>query len=425
MSYTLGIDIGTSGVRTAVVDTGGALVSMARVPHLPQKGATIDAALWWDAVRACLHAQAQALSENGKTLQDVLAVAVDGTSGSMVLTDKNVKPVSEALMYNSTGFEGEAKEIARVAPDPHIARGSNSALARAMRLLRNASETPAHLLHQADYVLAKLSGRPGWSDTNNALKTGCNPQDRTWPDWISLLVPDSILPTVVDVGEPLGSIDPSIAKEFGFATDTLVVAGTTDSIAAFLACAPLESGTAVTSLGSTLAVKVLSTQPVDDPSIGLYSHKIKDVWLIGGASNTGGAVLSHYFSNDEIFQLSKEIDPTLPTGLEYYPLLRPGERFPINDPTFSGNLEPRPEKDADFLAGIFEGIADIELRCYRAIEARGGSFPSVIYSAGGGAQNEVFSRIRFDRTKAAIGHAKYDEAAIGAARIAGWALGPS
>jgi hypothetical protein len=44
-------------------------------------------------------------------------------------------------------------------------------------------------------------------------------------------------------------------------------------------------GDAVTSLGSTLAIKMLSAVPVDDSSRGVYSHRLGDLWLAGGASN--------------------------------------------------------------------------------------------------------------------------------------------
>lgn len=64
-------------------------------------------------------------------------------------------------------------------------------------------------------------------------------------------------------------------------------AGTTDSIAAFLAAGVDAPGQAVTSLGSTLAIKLLSETRVDDARYGVYSHRLGDSWLVGGASNTG------------------------------------------------------------------------------------------------------------------------------------------
>lgn len=93
----------------------------------------------------------------------------------------------------------------------------------------------------------------------------------------------------------------------------------------------------MTSLGSTLAIKLLSTKRVDDARYGVYSHRLDDKWLVGGASNTGGAILRQLFSDEQLERLSQEINPMVASPLDYYPLLTSGERFPIADP----NLAPR------------------------------------------------------------------------------------
>ena len=94
-------------------------------------------------------------------------------------------------------------------------------------------------------------------------------------------------------------------------------------------CPPRPPRQAVTSLGSTLAIKLLSERRVpDDARYGLYSHRLGAGWLVGGASNTGGAVLRRHFTDDQLAALSKRMDPGTPTGLDYYPLNTPGERFP-------------------------------------------------------------------------------------------------
>lgn len=418
MTLFLGIDVGTSGIRSAVVDATGELVSVARAAHVPQPGEDVDANLWWDALRTCLQTQVQELVKAGLTPRDIAALAVDGTSGSMVLTDAGLEPVSPALMYNSQGFEDEAAEIARWAPDPHITRGSNSALARAMRLVRTAQGPATHLLHQADFIAAKLMGQGGLSDHNNALKTGYDPHPGAWPSWIDKVIAVSLLPNVRPIGTPFGLIDASVAKGLGLDETTKVVAGTTDSVGAYLAAAPLEPGTAVTSLGSTLAVKLLTKQRIDAPEIGLYAHKVGQSWLVGGASNTGGAVLSHFFAPDALEDLSRLIDPDRPTGLNYYPLLRPGERFPINDPNYAGCMDPRPEDDHVFLAALFEGIAEVERRCYDEIARYGGGYPKRVFSAGGGAHNPVFSAIRSKAIQTDICLAEHSEAAVGSAKLA-------
>ncbi|MEL7163927.1 MAG: FGGY family carbohydrate kinase [Pseudomonadota bacterium] len=234
MTLGLGIDIGTSGVRTAVVNSARAVLSMARAPHLPQDPDHMDASLWWEAVKTCLGHQVEALRSAGIDPATIDRIAVDGTSGSMVLVDGNIDPVSPALMYNSKGFEAEAAVIDAVAPAGHITRGSNSALARAMRLRERAKAAPAHLLHQADFVAAKLTAHPGCSDHNNALKTGFDPETESWPDWIDAVFDAELLPEVLPVGTPFAPLSRAVADQFGLSREAVVCVGTTDSIAAFL-----------------------------------------------------------------------------------------------------------------------------------------------------------------------------------------------
>jgi len=417
VTLALGIDIGTSGVRTAVLDENGILISTMPADHAAQDPDRIDPDLWWQAVRSCLKSQVSALRSTDHDSSCITRIAVDGTSGSMVLTDTQLRPISRALMYNSKGFDTEAKLIAEYAPEHHITQGANSALARAMRLAAETEGKPDHLLHQADFISAKLTRKAGLSDHNNSLKTGYDPEAGCWPNWLEAVIDPKVLPNVLAVGTPIARLDDEVAKDIGLLAKPIVCAGTTDSIAAFLAAAPLEMGAAVTSLGSTLAVKMLSPHRIDDHKIGLYSHKLGEAWLVGGASNTGGAVLLEHFTLEEINKLSAKINPAIPTGLDYYPLVRPGERFPVNDPYLEPRIAPRPESDAVFLQGLFEGIAAIEAKCYKEIEARSGGFPKQILTAGGGAQNDVWGQIRAQALQCLLYRAKYSEAAIGAAKV--------
>ncbi|MEM9393178.1 MAG: FGGY-family carbohydrate kinase [Pseudomonadota bacterium] len=418
MSLRIGIDIGTSGIRAAAIDLQDQVVVTARAPHLAQASVYVDAEKWWSATQTCLTALVESLISKGYSATDVTGLAVDGTSGTMLLTDEDIRPVGPALMYNSKGFDAEAEQIAGIAPPAHITQGTNSALARAIRLQSVAERTPHYLMHQADFIAAKLTRRPGVSDQNNALKTGFDPAAGQWPDWIAELFAVSLLPQCFAVGTPISNIHPEVANALGLSSSTMVYTGTTDSIAAFLASAPLEAGVAVTSLGSTLAVKVLSETRIDDPGIGLYSHRVKDIWLAGGASNTGGAVLAHYFTGDELQTLSGRIDTSHPTGLDFYPLLSTGERFPINNADLAPVLSPRPSEDHLFLQAMLEGMARIEAQCYRAIEERGGPFPKMVLTAGGGAKNDTWTELRARALQQKPLMAAEPEASVGVAKLA-------
>ncbi|MFK7792419.1 MAG: FGGY-family carbohydrate kinase [Devosiaceae bacterium] len=414
----LGIDIGTSGVRSAVVDAAGNVLSSARAGHAATSHE--DANAWWDAVARVLEAQVTNLRSIDIDPKAITRASVDGTSGSMVLVDGAVNPATPALMYHSSGFDAEAEIIAQHAEPASITRGTSSALARMLRLQSlDQTGNGTHLLHQADFVIAKLAGQAVGSDDNNALKLGWDPETRAWPTWLGQAgVRTSLLPDVRPAGAAIGPIDPAIADQFGFLHALTLHAGTTDSIAAFLASGANQVGDAVTSLGTTLAIKLLSDVRVDDPASGIYSHLVGGMWLAGGASNTGGGVLAAHFSADELAALSAQIDPSTASDLDYYPLIKPGERFPINDPNLAPRMGPRPASDAAFLHGLMESIARIEAQGYGKLCELGAPAPKRMFTAGGGAKNPVWSAIRSRHSDAQFQPAREIEAAVGTALLA-------
>ena len=85
----------------------------------------------------------------------------------------------------------------------------------------------------------------------------------------------------------------------------------------------------------------------------------------------GCACLAAHFDDAALRTLSTKIDPDVESPLDYYPLLRQGERFPVSDPELQPRLSPRPASDADFLHGMLEGMARIEAMAYAKLEQLG------------------------------------------------------
>ncbi len=85
-------------------------------------------------------------------------------------------------------------------------------------------------------------------------------------------------------GSPIAEISAEAAAAFGLPSDVVIVTGTTDGCASFLATGADRPGDGVSALGTTLTVKMLSDKPLFAPEYGLYSHRIGDLWLAGGAS---------------------------------------------------------------------------------------------------------------------------------------------
>ncbi|MFP5345108.1 MAG: FGGY-family carbohydrate kinase, partial [Gammaproteobacteria bacterium] len=121
---------------------------------------------------------------------------------------------------------------------------------------------------------------------------------------------------------------------------------------------------------------------------------------------------------DAMQTLSTLLQPDRPTGLDYYPLLVPGERFPVNDPTLAPRLEPRPADDTQFFQGMLEGMASIEHQAYQRLAGLGAPYPVSIRSVGGGAKNEAWTKIRARLLQVPLLTPPHDEAAYGAALLA-------
>lgn len=415
----VGVDLGTSGCRVMAINRELQPVADGKAPLAAprRQGNTCeqDAEAWWVAVCDAMDDLTEHIDPGS-----IHAIAVDGTSGSIVMTDDQGIPVSPGLLYNDARALEEADRIAQVAPATSAAHGASSGLAKLLFLQTHSNNRYArHVLNQAEWVAARLVGVYGIGDENNCLKLGYDILNRKWPAWLDMLqIKQEWLPRVVAPGTPLGTVNKSIARRFGLAPHCRVVAGTTDSIAGFLATGANRVGEAVTSLGSTLAIKILSRQPVFAPDSGIYSHRLGEWWLTGGASNSGGAVLRHFFDQTQLDELTAQLDPDHPTGLDYYPLLVPGERFPICDPQLAPRLAPRPDQPLQFFQGMLEGIARIEAAAYRRLAELGAPYPLSVRTVGGGAVNDAWTRIRAHELNVPLIVPKYTEAAYGAALLA-------
>jgi sugar (pentulose or hexulose) kinase len=417
----LGIDVGTSGVRVAAIDHAAQLVAFASSAMLAARhdGQRVnqDPSVWERGL-----AEAMARLASMIDLARVGALSVDATSGTLVGIDDHGLPVATGSLYNDRADGADISAVERAAPPRAAVHGATSPLARAMRLLRVPGT--ARVLHQADWIAAQFTGRFDISDESNALKTGYDPVARRWPVWISATdVALSKLPAVVAAGSVIGQVSAEASRRFGLSIRTFVVAGMTDGCAAFMAAGAAKPGNAVTSLGSTLILKLASEVPLFAPEFGIYSHRIGDLWLAGGASNSGGAVLAQFFSAEQLREISSRIDVSVSSGLDYYPLPASGERFPINDPALAPRLTPRPDDDAVFLQGLFEGIARVEALGYRRLFELGGSGLTKVTTVGGGAANEVWRRIRAATLGVPVMASENGEAAVGVARLALSAVG--
>ncbi|TYI99648.1 hypothetical protein E1A91_A13G031800v1 [Gossypium mustelinum] len=313
----LGMDFGTSGARYALIDKQRTIHAEGKreYPNY-MKEDSLDWALSW---KTTLFSLLEDVPVHLRPL--VSSISLDGTSATTLIIDSKIgEPLVRPYLYNESCPDALLL-VKSIAPINHTVCSGSSTLCKLVSWWNNddSDKKSTMLLHQADWLLWLLHGQLGVSDYNNALKVGYDPEADSYPDWLLSQPYAQLLPTVKAPGTSIGHLKGDIRTQFG----------TTDSIAAFLAARATKPGKAVTSLGSTLAIKLLSTTRIEDARYGVYSHRLDDKWLVGGASNTGGAVLKENFSDEQLEKLSEHINPMEASPLDYYPLKSVGERFPV------------------------------------------------------------------------------------------------
>ena len=177
----LGIDIGTSACRICIIDANQQIIAEARqdIPSPKIRGQTVsqNAQIWWDVLcntldRIC----------NTIPAERVTSIALDGTSGSVLLCDDAGTPLTKARMYNDCSAVEEARQIQKLAPSQSVACNASSSLAKALLLLKETEQPDVLIRHQADWLTGKLLGDFSYADENNVLKLGYDQYHRCWPE---------------------------------------------------------------------------------------------------------------------------------------------------------------------------------------------------------------------------------------------------
>ncbi|MFM7549203.1 MAG: FGGY-family carbohydrate kinase, partial [Cyanobacteriota bacterium] len=276
--------------------------------------------------------------------------------------------------------------------------------------------------HQADWLMGWLLGSWRWGEEANNLRLGWDPMGRRWLGLLPSAAWADALPEIVSSGTVLGALEPGVAASLGLPADCQVVAGTTDANAAVLAANP-STDEGITVLGSTLVVKQFVPDPIQ--ARGLSCHRVNGRWLVGGASNTGAAILTRYFNAAQLQELSHQIDARVSTGFQLRPLLGRGERFPVDDPNLEPILEPRPVSEAFFLQALLEGITAIERQGWQRLSELGAPPIRRIITLGGGARNPHWRQLRERVLALPILNRPDLSAARGMARLAQARMEPS
>jgi D-ribulokinase len=406
----IGIDVGTSGVRSlAVTPQGDVLAGATRSfdPARPASDGTHeqDPEDWWREV-------CQVVREVAAAGGTVSGVAVTSTSGSLVLTDGEGQPLRAAMLYDDRRGEPGATGF-----------NASFSLAKALWVARHESATWSlvrHVLHPADWLASKLTGEFGVSDFSNCLKLGYDPAVMNWSDAaLASGIAHELLPRVLRPGERLGVVGEKGAEAVGLPCGVPVFAGATDGMASLIASGSNVAGALNTTLGTTLVWKALSVSRPEERN-GIYSHlHPSGLWAPGAASNTGPGSIKDEdppLGADRLEQLAQ---PHLPAPVVCYLLAGRGERFPFQNREATAFFEGQPRQRGEWCAAQLQSLGFVERWGYETLASAGVALGDTIHTSGGGAARSVIvSQLRADILGRTVIGAERPEAAFGAAVLA-------
>ena len=422
----LGLDVGTQSARALAVTADGEVVGAGTRPLTSRRWGPRheqDPEEWWQAIAA---ASAEAMQTVPAAA--VRGVAVDATSGTILLVDRKGSPLTPGLMYDDTRAAGQVDRV-NVAGEHVWAELGYSrmqpswALPKLLWLLDESPPLPrgARLAHQSDFVNRRLVGGDVPADLSNALKSGAHLIEGTWPDAVmeALGVPADLLPELVRSGTVIGAVSRAAAAAAAIPAGTPVIAGMTDGCASQLGAGALRPGCWNSVLGTTLVLKGVTRELIHDPLGALYSHRAPNGdWLPGGASSTGAGLISRDFAGRDLEALGRAASMHEPSLGLVYPLVSAGERFPFVAPKAQGFALGGDGSEADRFAAILQGVGYIERLCFDYLDLLGVPIDGDVVFTGGATRSEYWCQIRADILGRAVSLPDNSEAALGMAILA-------
>jgi len=375
-----GLDFGTSGARISIINFHKNLVYSNSVPY---SYGFKDPNSWINSCENLLFSLPIEVKINLNKL------AISGTSGTLIACNLRGDPIGEAIPYDQACNEHNILLDSFASGEDHL-QTPYSSLAKAIKLIDKYG-TNILLRHQSDWITGWFLKDWTHGEEGNNLKLGWDLEKESWPKSYLNTSWQKCLPQIVKSGKIIGQVNFDLAERFKLNKKLILISGTTDSNASLIA-AGLGKEDGLTVLGTTIVVKKIIDKPIKEK--GITTHKVGGNWICGGASNAGCGILSKFFSDLEIKELSRQINPSKNTSLNLLPLNSKGERFPINNPNLEPILGPRPVSDSLYLHALFEGLANIELKGWEKLQELTGSLPKKIITIGGGSKNPQWRTIR-------------------------------
>ena len=312
--YALGIDLGTSGPKVALLSAAGRLVAQAtrriETQFLPEGGAEQDAEKIWsltvDAIR-------ETVASAGVPAEQIVAIGVDSQYSSIVPVDAEGRPAGPLIVWMDTRGAPHNRaiykrhseaflrwlEVHGIMPLP----SGNDCLAHMLHIQEDRPEIyerTAAFVEPMDYLTARFTGRVAANQCTAFMfllvdnrKLGALEYH---PDLVSMSGLDpSRLPELVPLHEPLGPLRADVAEELGLAAGTPVLPALNDTQSGALASGALASSNGGVSIGTTTVLYAGVDRKDTDGENQIVSMPgpLGDRYVVMAENGLGGKTLDH------------------------------------------------------------------------------------------------------------------------------------
>jgi xylulokinase len=448
--HVIGLDIGTTGVKSILLNEEGALAAEATAGypiHSPQTNwFEQNPEDWWVATQASIR---QILSRTGLRRTEIAGIGLSGQYHGLVLLDGAGRVLRPCILWNDQRTHEQALEVVRKVGAKRLMEIACTRAAlyfTACKLLWVRKHEPdtyakaAKMLLPKDYIRYRLTGEFA-TDVSDASGTILlNITRRKWsPELCQALdIPLKLLPAVHESCEPTGQVSGSVARELGLDPGALVVGGGGDQACAAVGNGITDQGIVGYSVGTSGVIYAATDEAKTDDGgrVDTFCHAVPGRWALLGVTNSAAASLAWFqqsFAAHErvqaeqqkrsVFSILEEQAGSVRIGsdrLLFLPYLG-GERHPHQDPNARGAFIGLHSGHglAHAARAVMEGVAYSFRDCLEIMRGLGVDTRE-IRGTGGGMKSKLWAEIQANVSGERLLLSSKDEggAAYGAAILA-------
>ncbi|WP_322907760.1 xylulokinase [Paenibacillus sp. SGZ-1009] len=443
MSYVIGVDLGTSAVKTVLVNRQGQVAfetSESYPLSQPKPGYSEQNPEDW--VDKTLLSLRRLLDVSNVPASEIEGLSFSGQMHGLVLLDEQQHVIRPAMLWNDTRTTAQCRRIEQTLGSELLQIARNRALEgfTLPKILWVQEHEPDNWQRAAlfvlpkDYVRFRLTGDLAMDYSDAAGTLLLDVAGKVWSERIASAfeLPLSFCPRLVESFDDVGGLLPDVAAATGLRVDTRVYAGGADNACGAIGAGILTEGQTMCSIGTSGVV--LSYEERRDldfaGKVHFFNHSERDAFYIMGVTLAAGYSLEWFrstFAAEQSFEtLLSGIDEIAPgaEGLLFTPYIV-GERTPHPDADIRGSFigMDASHKLPHFARAVLEGITFSLRESIDILRASGKTITEVI-SIGGGAKNETWLQMQADIFGATVVRLENEQGpAMGAAMLAAYGSG--